>query len=169
MEKRMLEKLKRVLEYALVTVTAIMLVVMLALAILQVFSRYVLQSPAIYTEETLRFVMIWMGFLGSAYAFGLDQHLRLVFLTSRLKGAAKRILLSINGLIVIFFSMIILLMGGIKMVQTGMSQVSPILNIKMGYVFIILPVSAVLITLLQGVNIVRLWTGRNDEQTDAAA
>ncbi len=157
----MLLQLKRLLERTLVTITSIMLVVMLVLAILQVFSRYVLKAPAIYTEETLRFVMIWMGFLGSAYAFGLDQHLRLVFMTDRLKGNTKRLLLTVNGLIVIFFSMIILLMGGIQMVQSGMSQISPILNIKMGYVFLILPIGAVLITLLQGVNIIQIWTGEN--------
>lgn len=163
----MLLTIKNFLERALVWVTAIMLVVMLALALIQVFSRYVLQSPAIYTEETLRFVMIWMGFLGSAYAFGKDQHLRLVFITNRLKGNARNILLTVNGLIVIFFSMIILLQGGIKMVESSMTQVSPILNVKMGYVYTILPLSAVLITLLQGVNVLLLW--KRGEPEAAAA
>ncbi len=165
----MLAKFKRVLEHALVTVTSIMLVVMLALAITQVFSRYVLKAPAIYTEETLRFIMIWMGFLGSAYAFGLDQHLSLVFLYERLSAHGKKILATINGMIVIFFSMVILLVGGINMVQSGMGQISPILNIKMGYVFIILPVSAILITLLQGVNLLLLWQKKDPETAAEAA
>ena len=163
----MLLSIKYVLEKALVTITSIMLVVMLALALLQVFSRYVLQSPAIYTEETLRFVMIWMGFLGSAYAFGKDQHLRLVFLGELLSPSKRRILLTINGLIVIFFSMIILLVGGINMVKSSMTQVSPILTVPMGYVYIILPVAAVLITLLQGANLLLLW--KNPEEQAAAA
>lgn len=164
----MLIKIKNGIEKALVFVTAIQLVVMLALAVWQVFSRYVLKAPAIYTEETLRFVMIWMGFLGSAYAFGLDHHLRLVFLLEKLSKHGRRLLLTANGLIVIFFSMIILLIGGIKMVQSGMSQISPILNVKMGYVYLILPISAILITLLQGVNLALLWQRGNDEPVAAS-
>lgn len=159
----MLVQLKNGIEKALVFVTAMQLIVMLALAVWQVFSRYVLKAPAIYTEETLRFVMIWMGFLGSAYAFGLDHHLRLVFLLEKLSKRGRRLLLTANGLIVIFFSMIILLIGGIKMVQSGMSQISPILNVKMGYVYLILPISAILITLLQSVNLALLWRRGNDE------
>ncbi|MCD8140596.1 MAG: TRAP transporter small permease [Planctomycetaceae bacterium] len=165
----MLHTFKSTLEKLLITVTSIMLVVMVALAIQQVFSRYVLKAPAIYTEETLRFVMIWMGFLGSAYAFGLDQHLRLVFLTDRLRPRGRRILLTVNGLITIFFSMVILLIGGISMVKTGMDQVSPILNVKMGYVYTILPISAVLITLLQGVNLLLTWADAKDEPEAAGA
>ncbi len=163
----MLPTIKYALEKALVAVTSVMLVVMLALALLQVFSRYVLQSPAIYTEETLRFIMIWMGFLGSAYAFGKDQHLRLVFLGEKLSPASRRVLFTVNGLIVIFFSMVILLVGGINMVKSGMNQVSPILTIPMGYAYAILPIAAVLITLLQGANLVLLW--KNPLEQPAAA
>lgn len=163
----MLLKLKNGIEKALVCVTALQLTVMLVLAVWQVFSRYVLKAPAIYTEETLRFVMIWMGFLGSAYAFGLDHHLRLVFLLERLGKHGRKLLLTANGLIVIFFSMIILLIGGIKMVQSGMGQISPILNVKMGYVYLILPISAILITLLQSVNLALLWQRGHDEPATA--
>lgn len=165
----MLSKFKSALEHILLNVTSVMLVVLVALALLQVFSRYVLKAPAIYTEETLRFLMIWMGFLGAAYAFGQNKHLSLVFLSERFGPRGKRILSTIIGLIVIFFSMIILLLGGIRMVQGGMSQVSPILNIKMGYVFIILPVAAVLITLLQGVNLLLLWRPRDPDADQTAS
>lgn len=153
----MLRACKSAVERCLLTVTSVMLVIMLALAIWQVVSRYILQAPAIYTEESLRFVMIWMGLLGSAYAFGTDQHLRLVFLIERATAAGKRRLQTMNGLIVIFFSTIILLVGGIKMVSTGMNQISPILNVRMGYIYMILPICAVLITALQGINLVLLW------------
>lgn len=163
----MLLTIKYALEKALVTVTSIMLVVMVALALLQVFSRYVLQRPAIYTEETLRFVMIWMGFLGSAYAFGKNEHLCLVFLGEMIGPRRKRILLTVNGLITIFFSMIILLFGGINMVRSGMNQVSPILTVPMGYVYLILPLAAVLITLLQGANLVLLWKEPLEQQPAA--
>jgi TRAP-type C4-dicarboxylate transport system permease small subunit len=153
----MLASVKNALERFLVSLISLMLVAMLLLAIWQVTSRYILQAPAIYTEETLRFVMIWMGLLGSAYAFGADQHLKLVFLADRLSPRGKTILATVNGLIVMFFALAILLLGGVRMVRSGMSQVSPILNVRMGYVFAILPVCAVLIAVLQGIGVYLLW------------
>ena len=155
----MLRTIKVGIERTLITITSLMLVIMLGLAILQVTSRYIFQTPAIYTEESLRFIMIWMGLLGAAYAFGTDQHLRLVFLLEKMQEKGRRRLQTLNGFAVIFFSMVILFLGGIKMVDSGMTQISPILHLKMGYVFMVLPICAVLITILQIINIVFLWRG----------
>ncbi|MFA9439726.1 TRAP transporter small permease [Uliginosibacterium sp. sgz301328] len=157
----MLKSSKTAIESCLIVATSVMLLCMLGLAIWQVASRYILQSPAIYTEETLRFTMIWAGLMGSAYAFGTDQHLRLVFLLEKLPPAGRRILQTINGLIVIFFSMVILLLGGLRMVASGMDQISPILNIQMGYIYMVLPICAVLISVLQGLNLCLLWQEKN--------
>ncbi|MDR2392236.1 MAG: TRAP transporter small permease [Planctomycetota bacterium] len=153
----MLSSVKNALERVLVSLISLMLVAMLLLAIWQVTSRYILQAPAIYTEETLRFVMIWMGLLGSAYAFGTDQHLKLVFLSERLSPRGQTVLSTVNGLIVMFFALVILLLGGVQMVRSGMRQISPILNVRMGYVFAILPICAVLIATLRGLGIYLLW------------
>lgn len=162
----MLRYVKTMIERCLITSTSVMMVIMLGLAIWQVTSRYILQSPAIYTEEALRFTMIWVGLLGSAYAFGTDQHLRLVFLTEAMSPRKRRLVQMINGLIVIFFSLVIMSIGGIKMVSSGMSQVSPILNIRMSYVYLIIPICAALITLLQGFNLCLLW--RNEKINEEA-
>ena len=153
----MLMAIKHGIERFLIIVTSLMLAAMLGLAIWQVTSRYILKSPAIYTEETLRFVMIWMGLLGSVYAFGTGQHLQLVFLGEWLKERGRKIVATANGLIVMFFSLIIMLLGGIRMTASGMDQISPILNVKMGYVYAILPVSAVIIAVLQAINLCLLW------------
>ena len=36
----------------------------------QVFTRFVLRNPSSFTEEAARYMMIWVGLLGSAYAAG---------------------------------------------------------------------------------------------------
>ena len=80
----MLTKLKTSLERALAALTSFMLAVMVCLMLWQVFTRYVLQTPALFTEEMLRFTMIWMALLGSAYCFGRRKHLSLVFVLEAL-------------------------------------------------------------------------------------
>ena len=39
------------------------------LVLYQVFTRYVLNSPAAFTEELVRYSLIWTGFIVAAYAF----------------------------------------------------------------------------------------------------
>ena len=34
----------------------------------QVFTRFVIRDPSSFTEEAARYMMIWVGLLGSAYA-----------------------------------------------------------------------------------------------------
>jgi TRAP-type C4-dicarboxylate transport system permease small subunit len=57
----------------------------------QVFTRFVLRHPSSFTEELARYMMIWVGLLGSAYASGRKSHLALDLLTSHLHGARKRV------------------------------------------------------------------------------
>ncbi|MFA4897817.1 MULTISPECIES: TRAP transporter small permease [Microbacterium] len=60
-------KLYRVLVRAEITVAAALLVALFALIILQVFTRFVLNSPLIWTEELGRFVFVWFVFVGATF------------------------------------------------------------------------------------------------------
>ncbi|WP_353980288.1 TRAP transporter small permease [Salinicola endophyticus] len=146
--------LKRWLERALLFSISTMLVIMVCLMLWQVITRYLLGVPAIYTEETLRFLMIWMALIGSAYCFSTHQHLSLDLIPARLSHAFARVLYLINSLIVLGFAVIVLLLAGWQTSLSNLDQVSPILQIPMGYVYLILPLSAVLIIALQLAN---LW------------
>lgn len=56
---------------------AILLSFMTILVLIQVFSRYVLNSPVAFTEELVRYSLIWTGFIGAAYAFSTREHMSL--------------------------------------------------------------------------------------------
>ena len=60
-------KLKRGMIFLLSWIAAILLVAMSFLVIYQVFTRYVLNSPSDFTEEIVRYLLIWTGFMGAAY------------------------------------------------------------------------------------------------------
>lgn len=157
----MIDKIKHALESSLLYLASAMLAIMAGLMLWQVFTRYVLASPALYTEELLRFMMIWMAFLGSAYAFGTRQHLSLVFVIEALSGRKKLILMLINDTVVLVFSAFILFLGGIKAVTSSMTQYSPIMRIPIGEVYLIMPIAAVLIFILQSLNMIILVRDSN--------
>ena len=41
----------------------------------QIFTRWILKNPSTFTDEFLRYVLIWASMLGSAYCFYKDEHL----------------------------------------------------------------------------------------------
>src|SRR5690606_38666895 len=41
----------------------------------QVFTRFVVQDPSSFTDELARYMLIWLGLFGAAYATGRSMHL----------------------------------------------------------------------------------------------
>ncbi|WP_161556031.1 TRAP transporter small permease [Mangrovicoccus ximenensis] len=152
----MLTRLKTGIEKTLLAIASAMLVAMVGLMLWQVFTRYVLQAPALYAEELLRFMMIWMAFLGTAHAFGVRRHLSLVFLTGRLQGRRRLALLLANDAVTMLFAGVIMFLGGLKAMGSSMEQFSPILRLPIGQVYLIMPLTAVLILVLQGLKMTEL-------------
>ncbi|MAM57499.1 MAG: C4-dicarboxylate ABC transporter permease [Salinicola sp.] len=151
---------KRWLERVLLVLMAMMLIAMVCLMLWQVTTRYLLGVPALYTEETLRFLMIWMALTGAAYCFGTNRHLALDLIPSLLPEKAGRVLYLINSVVVLVFAGFVLLLGGWKASLSALTQMSPIMQIPMGYAYSILPISAVIIFILQILNVFLIMTGR---------
>jgi len=75
--KQFLGKVKFWMDKFLSIACAVLLSFMTILVLIQVFSRYVLNSPVAFTEELVRYSLIWTGFIGAAYAFSTREHMSL--------------------------------------------------------------------------------------------
>ncbi len=113
----------------------------------QVFTRFVLRNPSSFTEEGARFMMIWVGLLGAAYASGQRAHLALDLITARLHGARKRISDGIIHAVVLLFALGAMVGGGGRLVwiQLSLGQQSAALQIKLGYVYLAVPLAGAFI------------------------
>lgn len=151
---------KKWLQGLLLGVSATMLMIMVCLMLWQVFTRYVLGVPTLFTEETLRFMMIWMALIGTAYCFGADRHLSLGLIPSMLPMRWQKVLYAFNSVVVIGFALVIMLLGGIEASKSAMTQTSPIMQLSIGMVYLILPISAVGICVLQTLNMLLVLTGQ---------
>ncbi len=163
----MLYRLKTLIEQVLLVIISVMLAIMVVLMLWQVFTRYALATPALFTEETLRFMMIWTGLLGTAYCFGTRKHLALELLPSMAPAPVRRALAVFNALVTIGFAIATMFFGGIQASSSAMQQLSPIMQIPIGYVYLVLPISAALIVALVGIEIVGLITGQFETESDA--
>jgi TRAP-type C4-dicarboxylate transport system permease small subunit len=113
----------------------------------QVFSRYVLRNPSSWTDELATLLIIWVALLGSSVAFIRGSHLGVDYFVDRLPERARLgIEVGVYALVGVFAALV-LLWGGIKLVSLTLltGQVSPALGLKMGHVYLALPVSGIFI------------------------
>ncbi len=112
-----------------------------------VITRYLLGGQASWTEELARFLLIWIGLLGAAYASGKGMHLAIDLLPGRLEERSQRRLeIAINS-IVILFALSVMVIGGLRYVflTFTLGQISPALQIPMGFVYLVIPISGLLV------------------------
>lgn len=135
------------LDYVLAVFLMILMAVLVIDVTWQVLSRFILGVPSSVTEEIARFLLVWIGLLGAAYAFRTHAHLGLDILTAKLP-IHKRVRAEIVSQLMSFaFAASVMVYGGISLVklQLMLGQTSAALEIKMGYVYIVLPLAGILI------------------------
>lgn len=114
----------------------------------QVASRYVFTNPSSFTDELAGFLLIWVGMAGAAYVKGKNEHLAIDILHGKLSLLNRtKLLIFINALIILF-CVSIMVVGGTWLVYTRfvLGQVSASMQIPIGYVYLIIPISGMLMT-----------------------
>ena len=112
----------------------------------QVFTRYVLNNPSSFTEELATFLLIWVALLGSAYALSKKAHLGIDLLSHYVKYRQRVILELTISIITIIIVSVVFVIGGSRLVfiTLKLNQISPALQIKMGYVYTAMPIAGIL-------------------------
>ena len=140
------ETIDRILEILVVVV----MVVLVLDVVWNVVSRYLLNAPSSFSVELARYLLIWVGLLGGAYASGKKEHIAISLLPQKLqkRNPAKRRNLDILiNILIILFALFVFVIGGSRLmfIAFKMSQVSATMQIPMGIVYLALPLSGLLI------------------------
>ncbi len=133
--------------------------VMVVVGTYQVVVRYFFNSPSTVSEELLTYSFSWMALLSSALVFGKRDHMRMGFIADKLTGVPKKILEIVIELMIMAFSVSVMIWGGYTIMQLSMTQVTASLGIPMGVVYIVVPLSGVLIAIYSVLNIIDLAMG----------
>ncbi len=113
----------------------------------QVISRYIMNSPSSFTDELAGFLLIWVGLLGAAYVAGKREHLAIDLLIQKSSPQRKFKLEMIISAIIVLFAITVMMIGGSWLVYTRfyLSVKSAALGMPLGIVYLVLPLSGVLI------------------------
>lgn len=142
LQPNIMDDLAKYVEFIMVSLT----IIMVALVTYQVFERYVLHYTPPWSEELAVYLMIWFGIIGIAAGVRRGSHMALNYFADKMPEKVQNALEYVKYVLILIYSAI-LTYEGIVMVELTMSQKSPAIGLPVGYVYLALPVSTVLIIL----------------------
>jgi C4-dicarboxylate transporter, DctM subunit len=119
----------------------ILLAAMIVLVALQVLSRYVLNHPIPWSEELTSYLFAWLIFLGATVSIKRGNAPALGVVVDCLPAKAARFVRDFAEMLSLAIS-VLLLVAGARASGELMQQLSPSLQIPMGYPCLALPVAA---------------------------
>lgn len=147
-----LHKVRDVIMKVIGVATSVLFGFMTLIGTYQIVVRYVFNRPSTVSEELLTYSFAWMALLASAYVFGKRDHMRMAFLADKVTGTPKKIMEIFIQFLIFAFAAVVMVYGGASITKLTMTQVTASLQIPMGYVYIIVPVSGILIMFFSLVN-----------------
>lgn len=139
----LLSKTFKLVESSIDKLTFVLFSAMTAIVFIQVVSRYIFGNAIFWAEEFARYAMIWIAFLGTAMGIKEDAHTKIEFFVNLLPKSLQKIVNIINCILMISFIGVISYYA-IEMMQFTLKTLTPSLQIPLGFVQMILPISGAL-------------------------
>ena len=157
---RFADRIERALGWLLVVLMSVMVVDVTW----QVASRFLFQDPSSFTEELAGFLLIWISLLGAAYGFRTRAHLGIDLLVSQLGGGWRVGAEASAHFLVLLFALTTMVGGGTQLVRLAfrLDQISAAMGIRVGFVYLALPLSGVLVILFSIESISKCVGGREE-------
>jgi len=139
----LLQKILNLIDIITEVLVIIGVVVISLTVFLAVLSRYVFVSPIVWTIEIARFFFIWIVLLGVSITERYEAHFRVTTFVDSLSQSV-RIYVNLLADLVVIITLVILFFISLPYVEQGSRGISPVLQLPLNYIFISLPVGAVL-------------------------
>ncbi len=127
-------------------VIVFLFVALVIIVFYQVVARYIFSDPPSWTEELARYCQVWIILLTSSICIRKGSHLSVDYFGHKLGLGAKRILDIVMSSLIALYILIVIIFGW-KLMVVGQYQLSPALQVKMSFVYIIFPLSGILMLL----------------------
>ena len=133
------------------------------LTIYQVFARYVLNSPLVWSEEIIRYSMVWIVLLGTAIALRKGLLISVEVILQVVPKKLKKILeIIIVGLNVVFLSFLIIY--GMELIHITSGQKVGALDLPVSVIYWAVPVSGAIGIINALIVFIEIFTGKDKEE-----
>ena len=121
----------------------LLLIVVTHLNLMQVVGRYVFGTGFSWTEELMRYLMVWLMMLGSVACIFRAEHMAVETIETRVGPARAQLVKSALYSVAAIFCLFVLVYGW-PLALRNAAQVAPASGIPMIYPYLALPVGALL-------------------------
>ncbi len=156
----MFRSIKKVLDRSLEVLVMVVVAVLVVDVLWQVFTRFILKNPSTWSEELAVFMLIWVSLLGAAVALNRGAHLGIDYFVGKLLPRKRLYTEVFVFLCISLFSVTVMVLGGIDLVISTLKlqQLSPALGVKVGYVYLAIPISGFFLALYSIIGLVERLT-----------
>lgn len=158
-----MKKFEKVLDAVMRLLMAIAMLALVVGGTWQIFSRWILKDPSTFTDEFLRYVLIWASMIGSAYCFYRDEHLSLDLLKDRVKGPAAVLLTVFIEVAILFFVIYVFVIGGYKLAMNA-TNLSSVMRLPFKFLYSVLPISGIFIVVARVLKYLQLFVNKGKEE-----
>jgi TRAP-type C4-dicarboxylate transport system permease small subunit len=156
---RPLDAVRRVVDRVLAAGCIAIFVGLVGVVVWQVFTRLVLRDSAPWTEEASRYMFIVLAMLAVALVFSERGHIAVEVLVARLPQAAQRVVAVAVELLVAFFAVFVLVVGGSRVIENAWGQHLSTIPLSVGQVYLVVPVTGVLVTFYSLLHLLKVVAG----------
>ena len=137
-------KVKTVTEKCIDWLAVILLTGIFILGLCQVFWRWILRDPIIWSEELIQLTYVWICYLGWVIAERKDSHIRITAILNALPKGGQKWLQAFCHVLCIIFS-VLMVIYGIKLVGVGAKRTAVSLALNYGFVYVMGPICNLII------------------------
>jgi TRAP-type C4-dicarboxylate transport system permease small subunit len=129
----------KIMEWLSITILAIMTV----LVTYQVITRYFFNRPSGFSENVAQYLFVWLVMFGSAYLFGLREHLNISVLKDKFNPLMNLVVEILINISLFLFAAIVCVYGGYHITAMQMRTMDAATGLPMGFIYISIPISGV--------------------------
>ena len=105
------------------------------LTLAQVFWRYILVQPLQWSEEIARYCFVWVTFIGAATLLRLKDGHPVIDALYHVVGPKTQLVMDVVSRIVVIGGTLAIAVGGFRLVQLQLRQLSPSVELPMMFVY----------------------------------
>ncbi len=152
-----LEKIKSVMDILIASLCILIVAMMTLLVAYQVIARYVFNNASGMSEVLSRYLFIWLILFGSAYVFGLREHMSIEYVKRKFPLKVQISFDMLSELVIVVFALCVLILGGYSTALRQMWQLDSALQIPMGAIYSAIPISGTIIVFYFFYNEIKLY------------
>ena len=153
-----LERIETGLRSILSAAVALVLAAIAAICFIEVVRRP-FGGSFVWYDEFVGYLLVWLTFLGAVLARSYRQHIGIENLLERVGSSTRRWLELVNHALMILVHLVLLGYGS-QMVLRFLSERAITVDIPLGLVYLIIPLSAALMLVVEAIHLTRTLRAR---------